>query len=247
MTEEEKLDPRGRGNDRSLEGYGLLKSQVEALLFLADEPLTPARLAEVLDLDAAQVLSILQSLQREYRENERGIQLRESEGGWRMHVHPAHVPLAEKAFAQSRRPRLTRAAVETLAIIAYLQPITRAQIANLRGLQSESVVRVLEEQGLVREAGREKAPGGPALYVTTEKFLQTFGLSSLEDLPPLEDFTPSSDEVERMARSLGNSPVNGSVITLPGPEARNDQVPDKEAGDRDQAMEPSSTSETEDE
>lgn len=202
--EEGRLTPVPAGmRDEGLEEADLLRSQVEALLFLADEPLSPVRLARALEVDESEVLSVLQSLRREYQEKDRGIQLREVEGGWRMHAHPAHVPLAERMFSQVRRPRLTRAAVETLAIIAYLQPITRAQIANLRGLQSETVVKALEEQGLVREAGKERSPGGPALYVTTEKFLQAFGLSSLEDLPPLEDFAPSPEEVERMARSLG--------------------------------------------
>lgn len=215
--------PDGGGD--GLEEADSLRSQVEAMLFLADEPLSPVRLARALGADESEVLSVLQSLQREYRDRDRGIQLRETEGGWRMHVHPAHVTLAERMFAQARRPRLTRAAVETLAIIAYLQPITRAQIANLRGLQSETVVKALEEQGLVREAGRDRSPGGPALYVTTEKFLQAFGLSSLEDLPPLEDFAPSAEEVERMARSLGAGSTGISQATEAVGEGMEDFAP----------------------
>lgn len=179
-----------------------VKGALEALLFVADEPLFPRRLAEVLEADEGKVLSALQELRDEYVEYNRGMQLREVGGGWRMHTHPAYASHVEKLLLAARRPRLTRAAVETLAIIAYLQPITRTQVANLRGVQSENMVKTLEEHGLVEEAGKERSPGGPALYVTSRGFLERFGLSSLEDLPPLEDFAPDKETVERIARSL---------------------------------------------
>ncbi len=137
------------------------------------------------------------------------MQLREVGGGWRMHTHPAYASHIEKLLLSSRRARLTRAAVETLAIIAYMQPITRGQVANLRGVQSENMVKVLEEQGLVAEAGKERSPGGPVLYVTTEKFLERFGLNSLEELTPLEDFEPDRETVERIAHSLSGQPAEG--------------------------------------
>mgnify|MGYP005856763073 CR=1 FL=1 len=191
----------GAGHDdiREMED---VKGALEAMLFVADEPLTPRRLAEVLECEEGKVLSALQELREEYVQYNRGMQLREVGGGWRMHTHPAYAARIEKLLLASRRARLTRAAVETLAIVAYLQPITRGQIANLRGVQSENMVRALEEQGLVAQAGKERAPGGPALYVTTEKFLERFGLQSLEDLPPLEEFEPDGETVERIARSL---------------------------------------------
>lgn len=179
-----------------------IKGALEAMLFVAGEPLSPRRLAEVLGCDEGRVLSALQELHEDYLRENRGIQLRVVGGGWRMHTHPAYAGYVEKLLLASRRARLTRAAVETLAVIAYLQPITRSQIANLRGVQSENVVKVLVEMGLVAEAGKEKSPGGPALYVTTDKFLERFGLNSLEDLPPLEDFEPDPETVERIARSL---------------------------------------------
>lgn len=179
-----------------------IKGALEAMLFVAGEPLTPRRLAEALGCDEGRVLSALQELSEEYRAENRGIQLRVMGNGWRLHTHPAYASYVEKMLLASRRARLTRAAVETLAIIAYLQPITRSQIANLRGVQSENVVKVLVEMGLVAEAGKEKAPGGPALYVTTDKFLERFGLRSLEELPPLEDFEPDRETVERVVHSL---------------------------------------------
>ncbi len=192
-----------------------IKGALESLLFVAGEPLTPTRLAEALGCDEGKVLAALQELRQEYLEENRGIQLREVGGGWRMHTHPAYADYVEKLLLASRRSRLTRAALETLAIIAYLQPITRSQIANLRGVQSENVVKVLAELGLVREAGKERSPGGPALYVTTEKFLERFGLNSLDELPPLEGFEPDRETVERIARSLSGGGIqedNGTVI-----------------------------------
>lgn len=192
-----------------------VKGALEAVLFIADEPLTAGRLAEALDIGEERAAAGLEDLRDEYIRFNRGIQLREVGGGWRMHTHPAYASHIEKLLLAARKPRLTRAAVETLAIIAYLQPITRGQIANLRGVQSENMVKVLEEQGLVREAGKDRAPGGPALYATTERFLERFGINSLEDLPPLEDFEPDQETVDRIARSLsgGVDRDNG------GPEA----------------------------
>jgi segregation and condensation protein B len=187
-----------------------VKGALEAMLFVADEPLYPHRLASILECDEGQVLSALQELRDEYIEYNRGMQLREVGGGWRMHTHPAYAAQIEKLLLSAKKTRLTRAAVETLAIITYMQPITRGQVANLRGVQSENMVKVLEEQGLVAESGKEKAPGGPSLYVTTDQFLQRFGLNSLEELPPLEDFKPDQETVERIARSLSGHQDNAS-------------------------------------
>lgn len=214
-----------------VEEYEAVKGAVEAALFIADEPLTPARLAGALGVKEGEVLAVLQDLKEEYARQNRGIQLREVGGGWRMHTHPAYSSYIEKLLLASKKPRLTRAAVETLAVIAYLQPITRGQIADLRGVQSENMVKALEEQGLVREAGKEKAPGGPALYVTTEKFLERFGLESLEDLPPLEDFMPDEETVERIARSISEGGKEGGVEKGP-------LLPSGEEGTASRSIEP---------
>ncbi|MFW6113499.1 MAG: SMC-Scp complex subunit ScpB [Actinomycetota bacterium] len=202
----------GAGHD-DIDEMEDMKGALEAVLFMADEPLTPGRLAEALGCGEGKVISALQDLRDEYVQFNRGIQLREVGGGWRMHTHPAYASYIEKLLLAAKRPRLTRAAVETLAIIAYLQPITRGQIANLRGVQSENIVKALEEQGLVAEAGKERAPGGPALYATTDYFLERFGLNSLEELPALEDFEPDQETVERIARSLsGREEQEGSGL-----------------------------------
>src|SRR4030042_6715224 len=175
-----KLGRTAAGQD-DLQEIEDIKGAVEAMLFVADEPLFPKQLAAILQCDEGKMLSVLQELRDEYVQYNRGMQLREVGGGWRMHTHPAYAAHIEKLLMAYKKPRLTRAAVETLAIIAYLQPITRGQVANLRGGQSENMVKVLEEQDLVMEAGKEKAPGGPVLYITTEKFLEGFGMTTRED------------------------------------------------------------------
>jgi segregation and condensation protein B len=208
-----------------------IKGALEAMLFVADEPLFPTRLAAILQCDEGKILAGLQELRDEYVEHNRGMQLREVNGGWRMHTHPAYADRIEKLLLSARRTRLTRAAIETLAIIAYMQPITRGQVANLRGVQSENMVKVLEEQGLVAEAGKDKAPGGPALYITTEAFLERFGLGSLEDLPPLQDFEPDSDTVDRIKKSLAG---NASLRDPEAASSRDDETtsaPFRGAGD----------------
>ncbi|MDY6793978.1 MAG: SMC-Scp complex subunit ScpB [Actinomycetota bacterium] len=199
----------GAGHD-DIDEMEDVKGALEAILFIADEPLTPGGLADALGKSEGKVISALRDLREEYVQFNRGIQLREVGGGWRMHTHPAYATYIEKLLLAARRPRLTRAALETLAIIAYIQPITRGQIANLRGVQSENMVKVLEEQGLVGEAGKDRSPGGPALYVTTNDFLERFGINSLEELPPLEDFEPNRETVERIARSLSGRAEEGA-------------------------------------
>ncbi len=187
---------------RDGEGGEELQSILEALLLVAGEPLSVETLAGICEVHRTEVRTALEELQQEYVRQERGFQLREIAGGYRLHTHPAYAQYVERLAIKGRRTRLTRAAIETLAIVVYLQPITRAQIANLRGVQGESLVKTLEELGLVRETGKENAPGGPALYETTAAFLEHFGLKSLDELPPLEDFEPDEETVERIQRSL---------------------------------------------
>lgn len=184
------------------DGYGEVRNIVEALLFVSDEPLTVARISEVVEAEGPVVADVLADLRQEMLEDNRGIQLREIGEGWKLHSHPAYADYIRKLMLSERRGRLTRAAIETLAIIAYMQPITRTQIAAIRGIQSESVVKMLESYQLVREAGKENVPGGPALYETTPEFLEQFGLKSIEELPQLEDFEPDETTVEQIKRSL---------------------------------------------
>ena len=172
-----------------------LKGAVEALLFVSDEPVTAVKLATFLEVAPEKMDEVLANLARDLEKDNRGIQLREVAGGWRLYSHPAYHELIESYIVSWDTRKLSQAALETLAVVAYHQPVTRASINAIRGVSSEGVVSSLVEKGLVREAGREKSSGGAILYTTTRTFLEKFGLKSTKDLPPLEDFAP--DEATR--------------------------------------------------
>ncbi|MDR0459050.1 MAG: SMC-Scp complex subunit ScpB [Coriobacteriales bacterium] len=172
-----------------------LQAAVEALLFVSDEPVSAAALARILEKNPSEVDLALSNLAIRLEEEERGIQLREVAGGWRLYSHPAFHELIENYVISWDTRALSQAALETLAVIAYHQPCTRQAVNGIRGVNSESVVASLVEKGLVREAGRDSGPGSAILYSTTRTFLEKFGLKSLKDLPPLADFAP--DEASR--------------------------------------------------
>lgn len=164
-----------------------LSRGLEALLFLAEEPLAEDRLAELLDASIEEVRFGLQQLVAEY--TGRGITIREVGGGWRMYTSPAVARVVERFLSDGRRPRLSRAALETLAIIAYRQPIGRQAIADIRGVNPDGPLRTLLERGLIEEVDRA-GPGQAVRYGTTTLFLERLGLRSLDELPPLPDFLP---------------------------------------------------------
>jgi segregation and condensation protein B len=158
---------------------------LEALFFVSDEPLTAPVLAQALDLDRRAVQSLCDRLARELEERGSGLVLRNVAGGWRLFTHPDTEQAVERFVLSSRQARLTKAALETLAIVAYKQPVTRHQISAVRGVNSDGVIRALADKGLVEEAGREEGPGRPVLYATTPAFLERLGLPSLAALPAL--------------------------------------------------------------
>jgi len=192
-----------------------LKGAVEALLFVSDEPVSAARLARVLDAAPGEVEATLADLAEEYREQERGFQLREVAGGWRLYTHPAHHDVIESYVLSWDTRRLSQAALEALAVVAYHQPVTRAGVNAVRGVNSEGVIASLVEKGLVRETGRDKNQGNAILYGTTRTFLEKFGLKDLDGLPPLAEFAPD-DQTERAIRdrlsSDGPTPVEGTEL-----------------------------------
>ena len=163
---------------------------VEALLFVSDEPVSAAELAKIIDARPSEVDGALAFLAHRFADEERGIQLREVAGGWRLYSHPAYHEVIERYITSWDTRSLSQAALETLAIIAYHQPITRSGINSIRGVGSEGVVSSLVDKGLIRETGRVSAPGSAILYGTSRSFLERFGLKSLSDLPPLEHFAP---------------------------------------------------------
>ena len=166
--------------------------------------MSAARLADILEVGPVQVDEALVALAAEYRDENRGIQLREVAGGWRFYTHPAHNDVIERYVISWDTHRMSQAALEALAVIAYHQPVTRAMVNAIRGVNSESVVSSLVEKGLVREMGRDK-PGGSILYGTTRTFLERFGLRSVKDLPPLEDFAPDEASKEQIRERLSDA------------------------------------------
>jgi segregation and condensation protein B len=185
---------------------------VEALLFVSDEPVSAARLARVLEIAPGEVESILADLAERYREMESGVQLREVAGGWRLYTHPAHHDVIERYVLSWDTRRLSQAALEAMAVVAYHQPVTRAGVNAVRGVNSEGVLASLIEKGLVRETGRDKNQGNAILYGTTRTFLEKFGLKDLSDLPPLEEFAPDAD-TERAIRERLFATESGSSET----------------------------------
>lgn len=188
---------------------GLQESQlsgaVEAMLFVTDEPVGVIDLADMLEVEPAQVEEALVQLSERFEREERGIQLREVAGGWRLYTHPAYHELVEKYVLSWDTRKLSQAAMETLAIVAYLQPCTRAGVASVRGVNSDSSINSLVEKGLVREAGQADAPGNPTLYATTRGFLEKFGLRSTKDLPPIEDYAPDDATRKLIQERLSGS------------------------------------------
>ena len=158
---------------------------LEALLFLADEPLTEASLAQVLERPRTRIGQALERLAAEYEARRSGLALRRVAGGWRLYTHPDVAAYVEQFVLSSRHARLTKASLETLAIVAYKQPVTRHQITGIRGVNSEGVLRSLVDRGLVQEVGRDEGPGRATLFGTTPEFLERLGLASLADLPPI--------------------------------------------------------------
>ena len=201
-----------------------LPGAIEAMLFVTDEPVGVIELADMLEADPKLVEQALVDLREKLEREQRGIQLREVAGGWRLYTHPAYHDLVEKYVLSWDTRKLSQAAMETLAIVAYLQPCTRAGVASVRGVNSDSSINSLVEKGLIREAGQADAPGNPTLYATTRGFLEKFGLRSVRDLPDLDEFAPD-DATRQLIRERLSA---GGQEARVAPEA---QMSDGESGD----------------
>src|SRR3954471_5204674 len=171
-----------------------LRQALEALLFVSDEPLSAGSLAQAVEVDRRTVESALQAMVTNYEERSAGLALRNVAGGWRLSTHPDAAPFVEQFVLSNRHARLTKAALETLSIVAYKQPVTRHQVSAIRGVNSDGVLRALSDRGLVAEVGREDAPGRPVLYGTSPEFLERLGLPSLAELPPLAPLLGAPEE-----------------------------------------------------
>jgi segregation and condensation protein B len=187
---------------------------LEALLFVSDEPLGSSVLAQALDVDRRRVDDLCAALQTRLDERDSGLVLRDIAGGWRLYSHPDAAEVVERFVLSSRQARLTKAALETLAIVAYKQPVTRHQISSIRGVNSDGVLRALQDRGLITETGREQGPGRPMLYGTSAEFLERLGLPSLSALPslaPLLGADPTEDAVDGVADPAAGADEDGVI------------------------------------
>src|ERR671925_423249 len=177
-----------------------LQRIVEALLFLSPEPVTTAELAEACDASEAEVDRALDALEGALGEGKRGVVLRQVAGGHTLAADPVAEDAARRLLARPRTPPLTQAQAETLAIVAYLQPVSRPEIARIRGVSSESAVQTLGERGLIEESGRSRF--GATIYETTALFEKLFGLSGLDQLPDPSRFDPTPDDERELRERL---------------------------------------------
>lgn len=180
-----------------------LPAAIEALLFVTDEPVSAVALAQMLEVETSEATAALVKLQEQLESGERGIQLREVAGGWRLYTHPAYHELLEQYVLSWDTRKLSAAALEVLAIVAYVQPATRAQISAIRGVTSDGPLNTLIDRGYVREAGTADTPGNPTLYATTRTFLERYGLASVKELPALEEFAPDEKTAQLIRERLG--------------------------------------------
>ncbi|MCG7597693.1 SMC-Scp complex subunit ScpB [Mycobacterium sp. PSTR-4-N] len=182
-----------------------LDAVLEALLLVVDTPVPVDALATATDAPAARVAERLQLLADGFAARGSGIDLREAGGGWRMYTRARYAPYVEKLLLDGARTRLTRAALETLAVVAYRQPVTRARVSAVRGVNVDAVIRTLVARGLITEAGTDP-DSGAVTFATTELFLERLGLSSLTDLPDIAPLLPNVDVIDDISENLDEEP-----------------------------------------
>ncbi|WP_029114134.1 SMC-Scp complex subunit ScpB [Mycobacterium sp. URHB0044] len=196
-----------------------LGAALEALLLVVDTPVSADALASALDQPAYRVAAKLRLMADELTARESGIDLREAGGGWRMYTRASFAPYVERLLLDGTRSKLTRAALETLAVVAYRQPVTRARVSAVRGVNVDAVMRTLLARGLITEAGVDP-DSGAATFATTEMFLERLGLSSLTDLPDLAPLLPDVDVIDDITASMGDEP---RFVRLGGAQAASEQ------------------------
>lgn len=198
-------------SDLSTLGPSSIKGALEALLLVSSDPVSASTLAASLDVAPGEVASLLAELQVEYEEANRGFQLREVAGGWRLFTHPAFHDQVESFVLSWDTQKLSQAALETLAVIAYHQPVTREAVKGIRGVNSDGVISSLADKGLIREMGRDPQRGQAIMYGTTAAFLEKFGLRSVRDLPDLEQFAPDEQSRQFIRERLSGRSIQSTL------------------------------------
>jgi segregation and condensation protein B len=192
------LPPDRPGDDVRREA----RRAVEAIVLVTEQPIDTNVLGQLLELRPAIVEELCRELAAEYEAEGRGFQLARVAGGWRFQSHPDQAPYVERFVLDGQSAKLSAAALETLAIVAYKQPISRAQVASIRGVSVEGVMRTLQQRGYIAEVGRDPGPGQAVMFGTTRGFLEKLGVDHLGELPALGDFVPGADVVEQLERGL---------------------------------------------
>ncbi|MFM6849260.1 MAG: SMC-Scp complex subunit ScpB, partial [Terrabacter sp.] len=211
---EPETTPEGPAEVETLEvAVAELRPALEAILMVSDEPLDKVRLATVVGHPVDDVEAALEALAAEYAEQGRGFDLRSVAGGWRFYSRPEYAAVVESFVLEGQQARLTQAALETLSVVAYKQPVSRARVSAIRGVNVDGVMRTLLTRGLVEEAGQDEQSGAN-LYRTTSYFLERIGITSLDDLPELAPYLPDMDDLEDELAS-----VAGLDAPVPAPEA----------------------------
>lgn len=195
-----------------------LGAALEALLLVVDTPVTVDQLAAATDQPAYRVAAKLQLMADELATRESGIDLREAGGGWRLYTRARFAPYVERLLLDGARSKLTRAALETLAVVAYRQPVTRARVSAVRGVNVDAVMRTLLARGLITEAGTD-ADTGAVTFATTELFLERLGLTSLTDLPDIAPLLPDVDVIDDLSETLSEEPRFMKLSGAPSAEA----------------------------
>jgi segregation and condensation protein B len=175
---------------------------LEAILLAADEPVEPHVLAQLLEVPPARIEEVCAELATSYEEEDRGFVLARVAGGYRYQSSPDMAPYVERFVLDGQHARLSAAALETLAIVAYKQPLSRAQVAAIRGVNVDGVMRTLQQRGYIEEVARDPGPGNAVMFGTTRLFLEKLGLDSLDQLPPLGEFVPSAEVMEALEQTL---------------------------------------------
>jgi len=175
---------------------------VEAILLVAQEPVPTDLIAQLVEMPSASIEEVCTRLAETYEAAGHGFQIAKIAGGWRFQTHPDVAPYVERFILDGQRARLSGAALETLAIIAYKQPISRLQIASIRGVDPDAVMRTLHGRGYIAPVARDSGPGQATLWGTTQLFLEKLGLASLADMPPIASFVPDASLVEALEKTL---------------------------------------------
>lgn len=187
------------------------KALLESLLLVATEAVPASDFSQVLEIEPSEAEALLAELQAEYSQANRGIQLREVAGGWRLFTHPAAKDVVERFILSWDEHKLSQAALETLSVIAYHQPVSREGVKAIRGVNSDGVISSLREKGLIREIKQGKNQARATLFGTTTVFLEKFGLKSLRELPPLEDFAPDEESKQFIRERLSGRSFSSTL------------------------------------